>query len=60
MDKYNFPKQVFQCYAKNTNDAVIDIAATLRTVSSMSMSKQSINKEVLVNVKRGKYTCGTI
>ena len=53
MDKYNFPKQVFQCYAKNTNDAVIDIAATLRTVSSMSMSKQSINKEVLVNVKRG-------
>jgi len=53
MDKYNFPKQVFQCYAKNTNDAVIDIAATLRTVSSMSMSKQSINKQVLVNVKRG-------
>ena len=53
MDKYNFPKQIFNCYAKNTNDAVIDIAATLQTVSSMSMSKQSLNKEVLVNVKRG-------
>ena len=46
MDKYNFPKQIFNCYAKNTNDAVIDIAATLQTVSSMSMSKQSLNKEI--------------
>jgi len=51
-DKYNFPQHVFIYFAKNTNDAIINIAATLKTVTSMSMSKQTMKQEVLVNIKR--------
>ena len=51
-DKHNFPQHVFIYFAKNTNDMIIDIAATLKTVTSMSMSKQTMSQEVLVNIKR--------
>jgi len=51
-DKYNFPKTVFIYFAKNTNDVIINIAATLKGVTSMSMSKQTMNQETLVNIKR--------
>ena len=51
-DKYNFPQNIYIYFAKNTNDAIINIAATLKTVTSMSMSKQTMNQEVLVNIKR--------
>lgn len=51
-EKYNYPKHVFIYFAKNTTDVVIDIAATLKTITSMSMSKQTMNQDVLVNIKR--------
>ena len=51
-DKYNFPQHVFIYFAKNTNDMIIEIANTLKTITSMSMSKQTMNQEVLVNIKR--------
>ena len=51
-DKYNFPQCVYIYFAKNTNDTIIDIADTLKTVTSMSMSKQTMNQETLVNIKR--------
>lgn len=51
-DKHNFPKHVYIYFAKNTNDAIINIASTLKTVTSMSMSKQTMNQEVLANIKR--------
>ena len=51
-DKYNFPQHVFIYFAKNTNDVIINIAATLKSVTSMSMSKQTMNQETLVNIKR--------
>ena len=51
-DKYNFPQHVFIYFAKNTNEVIINIAATLKTVTSMSMSKQTMNQETLVNIKR--------
>ena len=51
-DKYNFPQHVFIYFAKNTNDVIINIAATLKGVTSMSMSKQTMNQETLVNIKR--------
>ena len=51
-DERNFPKYVYIYFAKNTNDTIIDIADTLKTVTSMSMSKQTMNQETLVNIKR--------
>ena len=51
-EKYNYPQHVFIYFAKNTNDMIIDIADTLKTITSMSMSKQTMNQDVLVNIKR--------
>lgn len=51
-EKYSCPKRIFIYFAKNTNDAVINIAAKLKSVTSMSMSKQTLNDEALVNIKR--------
>lgn len=51
-EKYDYPKHVFIYFAKNTTDVVIDIAATLKTITSMSMSKQTMNQDVLINIKR--------
>ena len=51
-EKNNFPRHVFIYFAKNTNDAIIEIADTLKTVAGLSMSKQTTNQEVLVNIKR--------
>lgn len=46
------PERVFIYFAKNTNDRVVQIADTLNAVTSMSMSKQTLNPEVLSNIKR--------
>ena len=51
-NELNFPKQTFIYFAKNTTKEVIKIAATLKSVTSMSMSKQTLNNEVLDNIKR--------
>ena len=51
-EKYDYPKHVFIYFAKNTTDVVTDIAATLKTITSMSMSKQTMNQDVLINIKR--------
>jgi len=51
-EKYNYPKHVYIYFAKNTTDVVIEIASTLKTITSMSMSKQTMNQDVLVNIKR--------
>ncbi len=55
-DTYGVPKRVFLYFAKNTNDSVIKIAETLKAVTSMSMSKQTLNQEVLDNIKRKNIT----
>jgi len=51
-DAYGAPKRVFIYFAKNTNEKVIRIAETLRSVTSMSMSKQTLSPIALENVKR--------
>lgn len=51
-DAHGAPKRVFIYFAKNTNEKVIRIAETLRSVTSMSMSKQTLNSAALENVKR--------
>ena len=48
----NFPKQTYVYFAKNTNKQVIRVAEMMKSVTSMSMSKQSINDSVLENIKR--------
>ncbi len=50
--KNNFPKQTYVYFAKNTNERVIRIAELMKSVTSMSMSKQSVNDKVLENIKR--------
>ena len=51
-DTHGVPKRMYIYFAKNTNDSVIKIAETLKTVTHMSMSKQTINPEVLDDIKR--------
>jgi radical SAM superfamily enzyme YgiQ (UPF0313 family) len=51
-EKYSCPKRIYIYFAKNTNETVINIASTLKSVTSMSMSKQTLNEEALVNIKR--------
>ena len=51
-ENLGFPKSTYVYYAKNTNDRVIRVAELMKTVTSMSMSKQSTNQDVLANIKR--------
>ena len=51
-EKNKFPKQTYVYFAKNTNKQVIRVAELMRSVTSMSMSKQSVNENVLENIKR--------
>lgn len=46
------PKRVYVYFAKNTNERVMRIAETMSSISSMSMSKQTLNPVALENVKR--------
>lgn len=47
-----FPNQTYVYFAKNTNDRVVKVAELMKTVTSMSMSKQSVNDNVLANINR--------
>ena len=51
-EKNKFPKQTYVYFAKNTNERVIRVAELMKSVTSMSMSKQSVNENVLENIKR--------
>ena len=46
------PKRLFIYFAKNTNDRIIEIATKLNAVTSMSMSKQTLDPAVLANIER--------
>lgn len=50
--QHGIPKRIFMYFAKNTNEAVLNIAETLKSLTSMSMSKQTMNAQVLDNIKR--------
>ena len=49
---YGRPERIFIYFAKNTNQRIVEIADKLGAVTSMSMSKQTLNPEVLDNIKR--------
>ena len=52
-ESYGFPKDVSLYFAKNSTEKVIDIATNIRgQIAGMSLSVQSLNKEVLENIKR--------
>lgn len=51
-DEYGIPKTIYVYYAKNTTETVVEIAKNLRDTAEMSMSKQSINPDVLERIKR--------
>lgn len=51
-ERYGTPKRIFIYFAKNTTESIINIAENLNSVTSMSMSKQTMNPDVLENIKR--------
>ena len=50
--KYDFPKHIYIYFAKNANDTIVNIASTLRSVTMMNLSRQTMNKDVLEYIKR--------
>lgn len=52
--KYNWPTTVTTCTGKNSKDRVIEATKLLGNTLSVTMSVQSMNEEVLKNIKRDK------
>ena len=50
--KYDFPKHIYIYFAKNANETIVNIASTLRSVTMMNLSRQTMNKDVLNYIKR--------
>ena len=50
--KYNWPRQVMATTGKNNKERVIEITSILGNVFSVNMSVQSMDPDVLVNIKR--------
>ena len=50
--KFDFPKHIYIYFAKNANETIVNIAATLRSVTMMNLSRQTMNKDVLDFIKR--------
>ena len=58
--KTGFPENIYIYFAKNTNKTVFNIGSYLKGLTSISMSKQTLNEEVLkiigrVNIPEDKY-----
>lgn len=45
-------KNIFMCFAKNFNDDIMEVAEILKDFTDISMSKQSVNPEVLKIIGR--------
>ena len=50
--KYDFPRHIYIYFAKNANETIVNIASTLKTVTMMNLSRQTMNKDVLDYIKR--------
>lgn len=50
--KEGFPQNIYMYFAKNTDEKVLKVAEMLRGLTDISMSKQSLNKEVLKIIGR--------
>ena len=50
--KYDFPRHIYIYFAKNANETIVNIASTLKSVTMMNLSRQTMNKDVLDYIKR--------
>lgn len=51
-----FPKNIYMYFAKNTDEKVLKVAEILKGIADISMSKQSLNKEVLAIIRRSNIS----
>lgn len=51
-DKSGWPKDIYLYFAKNADERIIDITRILGNLVKVSLSRQSLNKDVLRNIKR--------
>lgn len=51
-DKSGWPKSVFLYFAKNSNDRVVNIAKVLGDLIKVSLARQTMDGDVLKNIKR--------
>ena len=50
--KYNWPKNIYLYFAKNSNDNVVKVASVLGKMIKVSLARQTMNQDVLKNIKR--------
>ena len=55
-EKYNWPLQVMSTTGKNNKARVIDITSLLGNIFSVNMSAQSMDQDVLKNIKRSNIS----
>jgi hypothetical protein len=58
-DTYGFPQSVYLYFAKNSSEKVVRIAEILKDMTSISLSRQSQNSEVLRAIKRSNINIDT-
>jgi radical SAM superfamily enzyme YgiQ (UPF0313 family) len=54
-----FPQNVYLYFAKNSSDRVVRIAEILKDMTSISLSRQTQNEDVLRNIKRSNISLET-
>ena len=54
-----YPRKIYACWAKNTSKRIIDIAEVLGDMVEITMSFQSLNTNVLKNIKRSNINIST-
>jgi len=50
--KYGWPKSIYLYFAKNSNDNIVKIASVLGKMIKVSLARQTMNEDVLKNIKR--------
>ena len=58
-DTHGFPQNVYLYYAKNATEKVVRIATILVGMTRFNLSRQTLNDEVLANIKRGNISIDT-
>lgn len=58
-DENGFPQNVYLYYAKNSSEKVLQIAEILKDMSTVSLSRQTQNEDVLKAIKRSNISIDT-
>lgn len=58
-DTHGFPQNIYLYYAKNATEKVVRIARILVGMTRFNLSRQTLNDDVLVNIKRDNISIDT-